>query len=146
MKDWITRRLPDENIRLGIGWIFGDGVSYELIVALWPLDNLGLRGIWELLAVIFGIPLLFYGVTMAMRDRTKTISVLGMAYKEQVDEKRRIEHIECQEEVWINTYCFSCYPETGMPLAGPYNHYGLTPKETWEWWRRDPSLPWKKNE
>ena len=112
MKDWITRRLPDENIRLGIGWIFGAGVSYELIVALWPLDNLGLRGIWELLAVIFGIPLLFYGVTMAMRDRTKTISVLGMAYKEQVDEKRRIEHIECQEEVWINTYCFSCYPET----------------------------------
>ncbi len=47
MRDWITRRLPDENIRLGIGWIFSAGVSYELIVALWPLDNLGLRGIWE---------------------------------------------------------------------------------------------------
>ena len=135
MKDWIIRRLPDENVRLGIGWIFGAGVSYELIMALWPLDNLAFRGIWELVAVIFGIPLLFFGITKFVRDRTKTISVLGIAYKEQVEEKRRIEHVVCQEEIWIHTYCFTCYPDKGIDPSTP--HSNITPKESWEWAIRD---------
>ena len=99
------------------------------------VDNLGFRGIWELVAVIFGSPLLFFGITMFMRDRTKTISVLGIAYKEQIDEKRRIEHIECQEEVWIHTYCFTCYPDKGIDSTTP--HSNITPKESWQWAIRD---------
>jgi len=118
------------NWRQILGYFIGAGVCVVLIPWLdfyeqWPLFRDG-QAVVEVIAVIIAILYMFKGMAHALSDTTQEINV-GAQYKSQVGEKRHIVCDQCLREVYIHTYCFNCYPDTGLlPNTG-------TAKETREY-------------